>query len=141
MEIQSDLSAKGFKNDTISQVINELLNRNLLDDEALARDVVLSGQRMNRGRSRIYADLRKRGLARNLAEESLAEFYSDEMERESIIHLIEKSKIIASPSLDESQLNKITRKISGKGFPPWLARDLLREMTCDEGEHKGDEFP
>lgn len=141
LEITSDLSEKGFPVDIVSRVIEELLDRGLLDNAALARDIILLDQRMNRGRARIYADLRKRGIERSLAEESLDEFYDIEMERKSIVHLLRQITLHGASDLDESQLNKITRKVSGRGFPPGIVRDMIREMTCDKEEDKAGQFP
>ena len=141
LEITSDLSEKGFQADIVSQVIEELLQRGLLDDTTLARDIILLDQRMNRGRARIYADLRKRGIERSLAEESLDEFYDTETERKSIVHLLGHITSHGSPDLDESQLNKIARKVSGRGFPPGIVRDIMHKMTCDKEEDKAGQFP
>ncbi len=140
-EINSDLSKKGFEAEIVSRVIEELHDRGLLDDAILARDIILLDQRMNRGRLRIYADLRKRGIGRSLAEESLDEFYDTEAERKSIVHLLEQITSPGASDFDESQLNKIARKISGRGFAPGIVRAIMREMTCDKEEDKAGQFP
>jgi SOS response regulatory protein OraA/RecX len=96
------------------------------------------GQRMNRGRSRIYADLRKRGIDRSLAEESLEEFYNNELERESMIHLLEQNPLLQSAQPEPAAVNKIARKMAQRGFPPGAVMDTIREMTCNKGKQEAE---
>jgi regulatory protein len=135
-EIESDLAEKGFEREVVSGVVKELLARGLIDDRLLARDLVLFGQRTNRGRSRIYADLRKRGISRSQAEESLEQFYDYQAERRSIEHLLEFTPLNKSCALDRTQRDKIVRRLCARGFPPDAVRDAIWEMTCEKEGHK-----
>ena len=67
-EISADLREKGFSQEVINRVIEDLQDRGWLDDSELAHDIISYGQDRNKGWMRIYADLRRRGIERRIAE-------------------------------------------------------------------------
>ena len=82
-EIRGDLRKKGFSQEVINKVIEDLQERGWLDDRELAHDIISYGQDRNKGWMRIYADLRRRGIERSLAEESLERYYDVDKAREN----------------------------------------------------------
>jgi SOS response regulatory protein OraA/RecX len=135
------LAEKGFEHEIAARVVGELIERGFIDDSIIARDLISLGQRMNRGRSRIYADLRKRGINRSLAEESLDIFYDTEIEKMSILHLLQHGVQSDADQLDLASLNKVMRKMAQRGFPPGAVREAIHEMTCNKGEDATCNFP
>jgi SOS response regulatory protein OraA/RecX len=130
-EIASDLREKGYTQDIVESVVADLLERDLLDDQALARDMVLLGQRADKGWAKILADLRKRGIGRNLAEESLQGYFDHDMERESVNRLARQCLSGCGSPPEETEVDRIARKICRKGFSPAMVISAIREMTRD----------
>ena len=131
-EIASDLAAKGFSAETIEEVTDELELKGLLDDEKLAQDIVLGGQKSDRGRSRIYADLRKRGIDRELAEESLEIHFDPEKECESAKYLVRRNLVSCRPPVSEDDIERAARRVSTRGFSPAAVASALHEIAGDE---------
>ncbi len=87
-EVRNDLSGRGFASPVVEEVVLSLLEEGLLNEEAFARGAVISGQEHNKGRERIYTDLRRRGIPRALAEDSLERYFDPERERLAVEKLI-----------------------------------------------------
>jgi len=135
-EITRDLSRKGFPADIVESVIAELAEKKLIDDLILAEDIVRSGQRTHKSRSKIYSELRKRGIGREDAEESLAACFEVEKERESAASAMAKL-LSSSPSPpSEGDIERATRKLSGRGFSSSAVAYALRDASAMARDHQ-----
>jgi regulatory protein len=127
------LRNKGFSLQVVEGVVEELEERGLLEDACLARDMVMNGQRANKSRSRIYADLRKRGIDRDIAEESLQSCFDPEKEREAATCLLQKSLYTSSSPPTEADIERAARRLSGRGFSPSAVLNALAGIKRDAG--------
>jgi SOS response regulatory protein OraA/RecX len=116
-EIVSDLCDRGFSIDVVTGVVSELEEKGLVGDACLARDMVMSGQRSNKSRSRIYADLRKRGIAREIAEDSLFAYFDEDEECEAAARVLRKMLPETGLPPQDGEKERAARRLSGRGFP------------------------
>lgn len=128
-EIAIDLDGKGFTSQTIEDVIGELLERGWLDDEKLAGDIILGCQRANKGWSRIYADLSKRRIDRELIEESLSKYFDPEKECATAKYLVQKNLATCPSPPEKADIERAARRVSGRGFSPPSVASALDELV------------
>ena len=124
---------KGFSLQVVEEVVEKLEEKGLLEDVCLAQDMVTGGQRANKSRSRIYADLRKRGIDRDIAEESLQSYFDPEKEREAAARLLHKSLYTSSSPPTEADIERAARRLSGRGFSPSAVSNALAGIKRDAG--------
>jgi SOS response regulatory protein OraA/RecX len=139
-EIRRDLKSKGFRSDVVDDVILELVEKKLVCDSSLARDIVASGQLSRKSRARIYCELRRRGIDREDAEDSLAAFFDADMEREAAAEAMGR---LLHPSLhtrDGEDMERAARKLAGRGFSASAVAYALREASADAREADGGRF-
>jgi regulatory protein len=132
-EIKDDLCGKGFPAKTIDSIVSELAERGLIDDRLLARDLVASGQRARKSRSRIYADLRKRGFDREMTEEALATCFDPEMERRAAGETMRKLLHSGSSPPTEDDIERAARRLSSRGFTPSAVAQAIYDMRGGAG--------
>jgi len=133
LEIETDLEKRGFPAEIVNGVVNDLSEKGWLDDGRLAEEIISYGQDRNKGTTRIYADLRKRGISRQLAEESLERFYDEDKAMLSLRRLAEESLSGYSSSPSEIELNAMIRHISRRGFSHLSAREAIIEASRNRG--------
>ena len=126
---------KGFSPDAIDVVVAELETKGLLGDALLARDLIESGQKASKSRSRVYADLRKRGIARELAEDSLNAYFDPEMEREAAVRLVRKTFDAAPVPLSRAEMESEGKRLSRRGFSPYAVSGALSHTPDNSGEN------
>jgi len=132
-EITGDLREKGFSQEVIDRVIEDLQERGWLDDCELAHDIISYGQDRNKGWMRIYADLRRRGIERSLAEESLERYYDDDKAQESMRWLVRESLSTYSSPPCKTEIDAIIRRISRRGFSPPSVKGIVYDLSSDKG--------
>ena len=132
-EISADLGGKGFSQEVVNRVIEELQDRGWLNDSELAQDIISYGQDRNKGWMRIYADLRRRGIERRLAEESLERYYDNERARKTLLWLARESLSAYSSPPCKKEVDAIIRRISRQGFSPLSAKGVVYDLSRDKG--------
>jgi SOS response regulatory protein OraA/RecX len=132
-EITADLRGKGYSQEVISKVISDLQDRGWLDDNELAHDIISYGQDRKKGWMRIYADLRKRGIGRDLAEESLDRYYDEQKAKESLRWLVQENLATYSTPPCKKEIDTIIRRISRQGFLPLSVKGIVYDLSRDKG--------
>jgi regulatory protein len=137
-EIAADLGGKGFRAEIIDETIHELEEKGLIGDASLAHDIVMAGQRCNKSRSRIYSDMRRRGIEREAAEESLDAFFDQEEECKAAMLMMRRllSSTASLPTADD--IEKAARKLSGRGFSGNAVAHALREASSRLSDTPGE---
>jgi SOS response regulatory protein OraA/RecX len=131
LEVRSDLEKKGFSVPLVEKTVADLSDQGWLDDISLAKQIISTGQDMHRGWSRIYADLRRRGINRRLAEESLQESYDLAREEKSIRQIALKNGANCPSSSQDIDIDKLIRRISYRGFNPTTIKSKIADLTGD----------
>lgn len=127
-EIREGLAAKGFRPQTVEEVVASLQEEGLLDDAAFARDLVIHGQERHKGRERIYAELRRRGIPRATAEESIRLHFDPETERASVRELLSGALADGQVCGGETELERAVSRIARRGFSADAVNSALAEM-------------
>jgi len=119
LQLKLKLLKKGFQEDDISRVIDDLSERGYLDDAAFAR-LWLSSliKKGNKGRFALLRDLARAGIDRQIAQAALRE-YSEEQEYNAILDLVAKNR-----NIDRI---KLMRRLHARGFPLKLIRKALNQ--------------
>ncbi len=113
-ELRDRLRRKGFSNDEIEKVIEDLVNCGLLDDFDFAQSLVVS--RMNDLWSPylIKRELLRFGIAEEVAEKALKESYDEEivfsMAKQKLLRLLEKWKKLDPGKKREKIMNYFARR-------------------------------
>lgn len=139
-EMRSRLRRKEFEEEVVEETVRWLLDRELLDDAAFCRDFLSERlERRPRGRFGLVQELRKRGVARDLAERMvetvLDEAGVDEAEiaRRAAGRWLAKQSDDALETLRTGEPDEAARKLrrrlykhlERRGFPRGLARRVL----------------
>ncbi len=111
---------RGYPPDLIEELIPGLREEQFLDDESLARrHVEKRCENRPRGRRKLVAELREKGIERELARSVVDELVPDERERSLLDRFCE-----ANPGEDPDSLG---RKLQTRGFPAHLIRRAVNE--------------
>ncbi|MBC7230132.1 MAG: RecX family transcriptional regulator [Actinobacteria bacterium] len=117
-EIREDLLARGFSSETARGVVEDLEARGLLDDAALARALVAAAQRSRRGSGRVYGELRRRGIGREVAEEAMRRAFDPDRESEDAARIV-AAVLTERPHEDRAEaLKKAAGLLARRGFSP-----------------------
>lgn len=143
-ELRSKLVRKGFRPDTVDEVVSWLLERDYLNDRSFAGGVArtLAVHRLW-GDFRIRMSLRERGVSPDVAEEALREARRELGEGEAIRKYIQKKygKTIESDinfeEFTPGERRRLFRNLSNRGFPGGLILEIIR-MPKEEMFHDGE---
>ena len=130
-EILFDFHKRGFPRDIAERVVKDLQEYGYLDDQAFSRGIISLGQRTNKGWSRIYADLRQRGINRALAEECLQCYYDVEKEGASIKSLVAEYLPAELNEYEKLDMDRTIKRISQRGFSSAAVKRILSGFTWD----------
>lgn len=128
-ELRQKLLRKNFDGQVIDSVINRLLELDYLDDLEFARSFIRHCQKIRQmGPVRIFYELRKRGVSREIIDISSDE-YSEDLEKDIIL------KIILSKLELGKREDKIIQYLQRKGF--YLEKilnymKLARVQNCEK---------
>jgi regulatory protein len=127
-EIRQRLRRKGFQEPEITSAAARLVERGYLDDRALAYNVALARARRLYGRSRIEAELKRRGVATALAGEAAGKAFEELDEDE----LAAKAalKTAAARGRSGADPGGVARSLLRRGFPRGAVAKALRALEA-----------
>lgn len=137
-QLEDKLRRRGCAPEVARAVLDRMQEVGLVDDEAYAGMVVRS-QRVGRGLARraLQAELRKKGVADDIAADALQEV-SDDDERDEARRLVEK-KLRTMQSLPaQTQARRLAGMLARKGYSGELAYSVIREAIRAAPEHRRD---
>ena len=126
-ELQRKLSAKGYDENSIAQVIQELQSRGLQSDERFAEAYVRSRQMRGYGPQRIQHQLRERGVSEALIREMI-DAQADEWS-ELIVRVRVKRFGEEAPEDYKAQAKQM-RFLQYRGFSHEQIRALFDDLRC-----------
>ncbi|SHE61911.1 regulatory protein [Thermoanaerobacter uzonensis DSM 18761] len=120
-ELSQKLEMKGFEENIIKSVIEKLKNYNYINDEVYTK--LFIEQKINQlySRRKIYYELVKKGISKELIQESLNNFYPEEKEVEIIKKIIEKKL------KSQEETKKLKNYLYNNGFQVENISDALKE--------------
>lgn len=123
-ELKQKLKQKGASVETADLVVKFLVEEGLLNEEKLVEAIIFERKNYTlKGRSYIRAELQRRGVNRDLIDQSLENHYTDEEETAVLIRYLHKeaSSFSAQIEADEQKRKKffftLMRRAAGRGFP------------------------
>ena len=135
-ELASTLRHKGVSDESSSRVLERFDEVGLIDDKAFAGQWVRSRHHYRGlGRTAIAAELRRKGVDKDIADEALAEV-DQESERLRAVELV-RGKLRTMPAITPNDRVKAGRRLLGmlarKGYPPGLAYEVVRTALAEHG--------
>ena len=131
-EIEEKLLRAGYRPNTIEMVLYKLQRENLLDDADFARQWTESRSHRKLGRSRIAQELRRKGIASDVAEEALSAIDDDD-QLSAAIALAEKAAARIKPGEDPRKAgNRILAMLSRRGYSWEIAKAALHQAMAED---------
>ena len=128
-ELENRLESRGLDEDLISEELDALSGSGLIDDRALARDLVdRYFRRGSLGRRAVASKLRARGIPEDLIREALGSIDADS-EENALRDLAERKARSLLGESREAQTRKLGSYLLRKGFEPDRVFDVVREFT------------
>ena len=124
-ELLLKVSAKGFAQQDIARVIDELIEQGLQSDARFAESYARSRVHKGFGPLRIQAELQQRGVSHypfDMAVEDIAGSWQELLE-----HVYSK-KYGNKPLVDSREQLKRSRFLQQRGFPNELLRQLFKQL-------------
>ena len=138
-EIATRLKEKGWSEETISEVIERLIQERWINDAAYAQE--WAGQRLRsrgKGKAWIRYELRQKGISKPLIEEALGQVSEDD-EYDSAMQLAQRKWRTTSGEMADKK-RKIGAFLMRRGFSGQLAGKVLRELIQKDGIEDRDEW-
>jgi len=123
-QLRHKLLKRNYAADEIEQVLEELQQRNLLNDQRYAEYYVSFRSARGYGPVRIQQELREKGISEQLAESALQ---SLEDEWHTILNDALHKKFGQRPALNFAERAQRARFLEYRGFASWMIRQHLFE--------------
>lgn len=136
-ELQVKLMKKKYQNDLIHEVLNDLERQQFLSDSEFAKSYFSAQQRRKRGLLKIKSDLYKKGVSREIIEETLSGHQDDEIFLESAIIMAQKKyNILVKREIKESKINqKIFQFLASRGFTSNIIIESIKKIELENREN------
>lgn len=119
-ELRRKLKKKGFDEDNIDQVIEQLLINNLLSDERFTETYINMRKHKGYGPLRIEQELRERGVDAELAEQFLDK---NNQEWRTVMRQQYSKKYGDEPAMEYADRARQAKYLQNRGFPlDWVFR-------------------
>jgi len=127
VELRSRLRQKGFDPEVIAELLERLQETALQDDGRFAAQFAQSAAARGMAGRRIQAELRARGVAKDLAAEASVEEPEEELARARDLAARRASRMRDLPA--EAALRRITGLLARRGFDPQTCRQVASEVV------------
>ena len=128
-ELRDKLLSKGIDEDTAEYCKNKLFDMGLMDDGRYAQSLARHYSGRGYGVMRVRQELARRGIAKDLWDEAIAEMESPDEKIDKII----KSKLTDSD--DREQVKKITAMLYRRGYSWDEIKAALRRFNTEPEEY------
>lgn len=132
-ELTRKLVDSGYSPAEAGAAVEECRRRGYVNDELLAADSVACGLDRGAGCRRIRQKLLRRGLAPEIVEQAIEENRGREPESARQA-LAAKWRSLARETDPRRKKARAFRFLTGRGFPPGLAAELIEEINASGGE-------
>ena len=113
---------KGYQEKTIRRVLNELSNKNILNDSKYAKNYV-SLKSYKYGPNKLKYDLDLKGINKNIVNDA----FKDYDEEKILTHLIKRDKTSTKGSFENFK-NRLLNKYINKGFNLYLVSQTIEHI-------------
>ncbi len=126
-EAEEYLQRKGFNSATIDTVLGEMEAWRYIDDRSFTGELVESCLRRGWGPLRARFALISKGIPRHMAEEGIAQFYSQEVEESLARRALAGRADSGAADMDRSSLRRHIAYLKRRGFRDQVIIKVLRE--------------
>ncbi len=127
-QVYDYLKKKEYKSETIEYVIDKLKEYNYLNDEKYCEWYIRT-HKNKYGKNMLKSKLYEKGISKNILENALNDFESDEDE---ILTLLRKK--IGNKTLTQELLTKTIRFMAGRGFDYEDIKNVINIIKNENGE-------
>jgi len=134
-EARERLLGKGFAPDVVEETIARALEEGLLDDRAFAS--LYAEERVAkrpRAKALIQRELARKGISPGIAREAVEKALGGKDDRELAREALSRRLPTLRSLPREVALRRAFSYLLRRGFPPALAREVVRELLGDIGE-------
>lgn len=126
-EIRQKLKKKGFNDDVINSLLEELSEKDFLNDESFSIKFITDKSELNRwGRKKIESELYKKGIQRKTIQKTLNSFFDNLSQDQICLDLVIKRKRHFLREVDPYKRKmKIYNYLAGRGF---TSSDIKKAM-------------
>lgn len=136
-ELVKTLLRKGFDEDLAETVVGRLEEIRLVDDEAFAESAVHSGHNYRGwGRRRLSAELRRRGIADEVAKTAVTALAPEDEERRAreLVRSRLRSMTASGIARDEQAVvRKLVSMLARRGYPQGMSFRVVRDEVSAVG--------
>lgn len=132
LEIKLKLFKKKFPRDFVNEAVNDLLDRNILNDQQFAQQYL--EEKTAKGKSgpgKIKSELIRKGISREILEELFAKADNTQTIETALKLAIKKQKSIKEKDLKKSK-QKIFTFLHTKGFDSDIIANVLNKLKLDD---------
>jgi len=126
-ELRDSLKKRGASEEKIEEIITHLSELGYIDDNLYAEVFSRFGARERKwGRFRLLLEMKKRGIAEEVAEKAVSRYFSEEEKEEDVLkRALEKRLRMTGPPKDIAQFKRLYDYLARKGFPSNLILSVL----------------
>ncbi|WP_376768516.1 regulatory protein RecX [Pseudonocardia pini] len=143
-ELGARLRQKGVADEIAERVLARFDEVGLIDDEAFAGAWVRSRHRHSGlGRRAIAQELRRKGVAKEIADEALTEV-DDGAEAERARELVDRklrTVTLGGPDERRKVAQRLVGMLARKGYPPGVAYGVVRTALAEHGAEEDELGP
>ncbi|NMB81541.1 MAG: regulatory protein RecX [Ignavibacteria bacterium] len=132
LEIKLKLFKKKFPHDLVNEAVNDLLDRNILNDQQFAQQYL--EEKTTKGKSgpgKIKSELIRKGISREILEELFAKADNTQTIETALKLAIKKQKSIKEKDFKKSK-QKIFSFLHNKGFDSDIIANVLNKLKLDD---------
>ena len=141
-DLRRKLVQKGEPAEHVERAIERLTAQGLLDDAQFARQLARSKvASQGASRRRLQQEMFKRGVAREVADEAIAEVYEDEQVDEGVlVEEVARKKVCSLAKLDpEARRRRLYAFLARRGYEGEAIRRAMRAvLDAEEGREAAD---
>ncbi len=132
-ELERALARKQVPTEVAAAVLDRLAEVGLVDDEVFARDWLAAGDRRQRSRRALLAELAEKGVDRDVAEAAAAEL--DGEHDYQVARAYAERKAAGLLRLDPSaRYRRLAGALARRGFATSVVAQVTREVLAELGE-------
>ncbi len=126
-QIAEKLIKKGFSTGDAGKSIKKLKEYGYINDEKFGERLIENGKRKLTGRIKLSYELYTKGINKNLRDELIEKFYTEDEEKEIAVKAMDKKQV----SLIKYRENELIFKkklydfLQGRGFSSGIIEDIL----------------
>ena len=134
-EMERHLDRKGFDREAISGVIEKFLDYGYLNDERYCHEYFRFAFGRGKGKRRIFAELREKGVELSLIERAFDDYCEEEGEpderaraREEAARVLRMADVPEGSRIPEKVLARVARRLASKGYSGDTIYSVIGEL-------------